>query len=470
MVKVHVLALFVIGESNAFVTSPWIKTFPRHNISLNNRGGRLEQEEKLFENVETEEEEVYGAKFFGGNQVKEELFDAEVEGKADTLFSEASVVSSYSRFEDTKAFPDPLAKSIAIKLQYEINQLIGGGVLDNAGSVYGVSKIEWDSSFYKSKESATPLQELTIALEYYNRVDIAVLSGKKLPDNQVELRWSVSVMWPNMWEARVAFSGTSVLTLSDDDEPVIVKQMDRLDDDADVLKVASNQFFPSFWDIYNIAMSPAAEEMQRLKPSDGKTPGLFSSYKVFDIAPRMVLKPSLIDTDGREGRNAQILPMHSFSTIIKTTGPQIQTYVTTSPIEVSIKPMSSEDGMKKSCITWTVPVAISVASKPELPLPVENDDKLACVYELQERRCIATLPFSGEPQDEEVTKMRQQLFEAVQKDGLIPKLDESGRPIFLFLQNEAKACFVEDGLGMAIYEDRPSFTKSNEVGLELEIK
>jgi len=402
--------------------------------------------------------------------MKDELFDAEAESKANVLFSEASVVSSYSRFEDTKAFPDPLAMSIAMKLQNEINQVTGGGIIDNVGSLYRSSNMEWDTTFVKAKESATPLQELANALKYYNQVDVAVLSGKKVSDNQVELRWTVSVIWPNMWEAHVAFSGSSVLTLSDIDEPLIIKQADRLDDDADVLNVASGQFFPRFWDMYHVAMSPAAEEMQRLKPSDGTTPGLFASYNVFDIAPRMVLKPSLIDADGREGRNAQILPMHSFSTIIRTTGPQIQRYVTTSPIEVSIKPMSSESGTKMSCITWTVPVATCVASKPELPLPVEENDELGCIYELEERRRVATLPFNGEPQDAEVSKARQQLFEAVQKDGLIPKLDENGRPIFFFLQNEAKACFVEEGLGMVIYEDRPSFTKSNEVGLELELK
>jgi len=61
------------------------------------------------------------------------------------------------------------------------------------------------------------------------------------------------------------------------------------------------------------------------------------------------------------------------------------------------------------------------------------------------------------------------LYEQVTKDGLRPKLVE-GRPQFFFLNNDAKACFTADGgLGMAVYEWRPAFVKSNEVGIELEM-
>ena len=54
-------------------------------------------------------------------------------------------------------------------------------------------------------------------------------------------------------------------------------------------------------------------------------------------------------------------------------------------------------------------------------------------------------------------------------DGLNPKLDENGRPMFFFWQNDAKACFVSDGgLGMSVYEWRPKFANGNAVGIELE--
>ena len=79
------------------------------------------------------------------------------------------------------------------------------------------------------------------------------------------------------------------------------------------------------------------------------------------------------------------------------------------------------------------------------------------------------MPFGGMPQDVEVAEVRKKLFDQVVKDGLRPKLD-NGKPMFFFLQNDAKACFTaEGGLGMAVYDWRPRFAESNEVGIELEL-
>ena len=82
---------------------------------------------------------------------------------------------------------------------------------------------------------------------------------------------------------------------------------------------------------------------------------------------------------------------------------------------------------------------------------------------------MATVAYGGNgPQDAEIANVRKRLYESVVKDGLQPKLDENGRPIFFFWQNGVKACYTEEGLGMAVYEWRPTFAKSDEVGIELE--
>jgi Ni,Fe-hydrogenase I small subunit len=86
------------------------------------------------------------------------------------------------------------------------------------------------------------------------------------------------------------------------------------------------------------------------------------------------------------------------------------------------------------------------------------------------KRQIATIPYGGAPQDEEVTAIRRKLYEQVIKDNLKPKLDETGRPQFFFLQNDAKACYTEGGLGMGVYDWRTPFVKANEVGIELELQ
>jgi hypothetical protein len=58
----------------------------------------------------------------------------------------------------------------------------------------------------------------------------------------------------------------------------------------------------------------------------------------------------------------------------------------------------------------------------------------------------------------------------VVKDGLTPKLDPAGRPQFFFWSNNVKNCYTETGLGMAVYEYRGKWAKSNEVGIELEVE
>ncbi|KAL7553880.1 hypothetical protein ACHAWF_017223 [Thalassiosira exigua] len=363
----------------------------------------------------------------------------------------------------------------------------------------------------------------------------AVKSGGSGGDSVVEVRWDAGAVWPNPWESRVLLTGTSLLNVREDgDEIVLLKQADRLDgkDPDDVVGRLAAQLSPRFWDAYHIGMSPSAELDPRLsappssssstslsKANVGRKPGLLAGYKLSYVPPRLVTEPSLVDVNGRDGRAAQALPNHGFSGAIKTMGPNKEDYVPVSPVEVGIA--RAEDGEFKgkekeggSRITWTVPVPPEVASRAALPLPTaEADDDEAdedgealaastgradaaaktfespyarggenrappvpfqnprCQYRLRESRLVATLPYAGSPQDEEVTQLRRKLYaEAVERDGFTPKLDpKTGRPVFFFWMNDAKACFTrKGGLGMAVYEWRGEWSKSNEVGIELE--
>ena len=152
-------------------------------------------------------------------------------------------------------------------------------------------------------------------------------------------------------------------------------------------------------------------------------------------------------------------------------GPKRQRYIATNPVEVQIS-RSADSQMPR--ISWTIPVAVELLSNAQLPLPGKDPEtpeeaKEECRYEYQSRRRVATLSFGGNPQDAEVTKVRKELFEQVTKDGLKPRLDETGRPQFFFWQPDAKACYTEGGLGMAVYDWRPEFVKANKVGIELEL-
>jgi hypothetical protein len=130
----------------------------------------------------------------------------------------------------------------------------------------------------------------------------------------------------------------------------------------------------------------------------------------------------------------------------------------------------------KNRLQWSLPVSVELQTRSQLPLPGEDKETLSesepeARYIYQSKRKVATLPYGGCPQDAEVAEIRKKLYEQVVKDGYKPKLDEAGRPIFFFWQHDVKACYTEDGLGMAVYEYRgPRFIKSNEVGIELEVE
>ena len=82
-------------------------------------------------------------------------------------------------------------------------------------------------------------------------------------------------------------------------------------------------------------------------------------------------------------------------------------------------------------------------------------------------RQVATIKYGGNVQDTEIPNVRQRLYEKVLKDGWKPKLDQKGKPQFFFWQNDVKACYVDEGFGMSVYDWRPKFVESNEIGIEL---
>lgn len=404
---------------------------------------------------------IAGSEFFGGNRQKEELYDPIAEASADALLLGDQEVGEYSRFNDKSAFPDATARAVAESLQEQLNAVLYQKEQDSttaeASSYTYANNLAWTSPF---ENNMTPLQQLQQALEFYRHVDVALVTARSLSDS-VEMRWEISVAWPIFWAARVVLSGTSRLTL---DKTKITKQVDTLDN-SDLLGSIVQQLLPRFWDTYHIGMTPSAE----VQPSRVQE-GFFRNYKLVQIPPRLVYAPSVLDTGSREDANSQTVPNHAFATVIKTMGPKRQRYVPTSPVQVQLT-KSAKDG--NAALRWTIPVSVELQTNPWLPLPGEDPETPAELqpesnYEFQSQRLVATLPYGGCPQDLQVTEIRKQLYDAVLKDGLKPKLDDAGRPQFFFWQNDVKACYTEGGLGMVVYDWRPKFVKANQVGIELE--
>jgi hypothetical protein len=419
---------------------------------------------------------IVGSQFFGGNKEKVEFYDPVAEAQAAITTDTDGDSLLYNRFQDAAAFRDVTVAALAASLQSQLSAVLrqqeeaaaavkGDTNTDSSQAEYTYANtVQWETPL--QVKNSQPIEELAAALDFYRRVDVAVTSGERLGENTVRLTWELSLAWPAFWEPQMLLTGSSVVTLNDKKE--IVRQVDSLDA-PDLLSNMIQQALPRFWDLYHIGMSPSAEQSPR-QVLKKKSP--FTPYQLYRLPARLVLQPTILETGSREDCNAGTIPNHAFSCVIKTMGPQKQRYVPASPLEVQLVPQST--GPLR--LRWNIPVSVesmSANSGAQLPLPPadEESDVAAlpeCNYQWQPRRAVATLPYGGGPQDGAVTELRKRLYEKVTKDGLQPTLDPNGRPIFFFWQNNVKACYTKEGLGMAVYEWRPDFVKANEIGIELE--
>jgi len=441
------------------------------------------------------EEAVFGSKFFGGSAVKEELFEEYLTDDSTVtvqrLYPEKIIEdntsddTAYFRYRDITAFPDEQARKLGMGLQKAVNEVLYEASeednVDDSTITYSPF-LKWETPLPRSKASRTPLDELVAALDFYERIDVAIISCQTFGTStgalkDIGIRWEISLLWPNAWKSRLLLTGSSTLTVDTTTTSwTILSQKDKLDtggkDGQDLIKAVYRQLLPRFWDLYHIGMTPCAELMSRCQHLSSKK-GLFSRYTIFEMPPRLVYQPTILDIGGRSQRNAQIVPNHAFCSQIKTAGASEQRYLPTTPVEVALS--RSRKGTD-TIISWNIAIPPECVNYSDtLPLPgpdeetdVEMDQQSQYIY--QPRRLCATLQYGGNPQDEKVTDLRKSLYNQVTKDGYKPKL-VNGRPKFFFLQNDAKACFTADGgLGMVVYDWRLELTQSNEVGIELELE
>lgn len=442
--------------------------------------------------LEDEEEDetpagIGGAEFFGGNKQKEELYDPVAELEAGKDFKLKA--TSFNRFSVSTdgAFDSVEVASMAQSLQQQFNRVLypdnekikrvierHEGDTENEDLVdvnFGLS-LSWETPM--TTTSVNPVDELKVAKAFYEEVDLAIVGGKEISEGVVELFWELSLIWPTFWSPRVALSGTSTCTFVKD-TMTITKQVDRVfgaDNNFSLTSLLGDQIAPRFWDWYHIGMTPSAEQMPRemIDKKGGMT--------VYKIPPQLMAAPTIIETGTRENRHAQMIPNHAFTCIIRTMGQKRNNYVPTTPVEVQIGQNNREDqNDDRLLLSWFIPLSTqfqAVNEKLILPADEKAEDVEGsfptCEYGWLPKRQVATIKYGGNVQDPEISALRKKLYEQVIKAGLKPKLDHNGKPKFFFWQNDVKACYIEDGLGMCVYEWRPKFADSNEVGIELMIE
>jgi hypothetical protein len=415
---------------------------------------------------------VVGAKFFGGNKEKEQFYDANAEAKAAALaFESSSAARTFDRFADRVAFDSATAAALGQSVQTLVNEALSSSASSATAPatsfVYDSKAVQWETPMVGSRQSKTPLLALQEASDFYRRIHVAVTSVRSLSDTQFQLRWEIGVGWPIFWEPSVLLTGASTLTVQ---ENRIVGQVDVLDE-QDLVGSLVRQILPRFWDMYHVGMTPSAE----VSPAWERKLGLVQNFLLYQVPSRWMWAPTLVDRGEREDGNASFLPNHAFTTAIRTMGPKKDEYIPTLPTQVEVQ--ASQEGA--NLVTWKVPLAVNFQAQSEWPLMNERDedDEDATVtqedvdgtYVWQPARQVASLPTGiANPQDAGISDLRKRLYERVLSAGLKPALDASGRPRFFFWSSATKTCYTEAGLGMAVYEWRPGFAQSNEVGMELE--
>jgi hypothetical protein len=442
--------------------SSFLLVLPHHSSTTTPRLFAQQQQQKqrkssylqpdVIQQLAQEEEGagVVGAQFFGGDQQKVEFYDAKAE-------ESASVVNTsrcYGRFQDAIAFPTPLARSVAESLQQYINAVLYQEdamlVDDETKSIYAPN-VTWKSPFATNINH--PLAQLASSLDFFNRLDVALVAATEEEDKEITLRWEISVVWPALWEPRVLLVGSSTVTVNDVGQ--IVQQVDVCDN------TVVSQLFPRFWDLYHIGMTPSAEVSPTLLSLSSS---LLQPFSIHKLPPRLVYQVTKVDTGLRE--DASVVPNAGFVNFIQTMGPRRQRYVPTTPLEIRIDKTAGR-------LIFTLPVSVEVQTNAHLPLPPndDHDEGMATTYVYQGPRLVATLPHGGNPYDENVPAVRKRLYESVlSQNQYKPKLDDKGRPLFFYWSHQTKACYTaESGLGMCVYEYRPDWSQSNQVGVELEL-
>lgn len=426
---------------------------------------------------------IGGAEFFGGNKQKEELYDpiAEREAGKDIKLK----TTSFNRFfvSTDGAFDNEKVASMAQTLQRQINRELylddkklkrivercNDSGIENLDNLNFGRSLSWETPM--TITSQNPLEELKAAKDFYEEIDLAIVGGNEISEGIVNFFWKLSIVWPTFWSPRVVLSGSSTCTFATD-TMTVTKQVDQIfgaDNNFSLLSLLGNQIAPRFWDWYHIGMTPSAEHMPRRIISRNR------GVTVYKIPPQLVAAPTIIETGTRENRHAQMVPNHAFTCIIRTMGAKKNNYVPTAPVEVQIgRNMKENKKDDRLLLSWSIPLSTQFqAVNEKLRLPVEENAEdtegsfPTCDYSWLPSRKVATIKYGGNVQDIEISDIRKKLYEHVIKEGMKPKLDHKGKPKFFFWQNDVKACFIEEGLGMCVYEWRPKFVGSNEVGIEL---
>jgi hypothetical protein len=118
-----------------------------------------------------------------------------------------------------------------------------------------------------------------------------VTKTETLSDSSMRVSWIASATWPLPWLPRIIVAGASTLSCSASTEDASMLQIQSINDEwqSGLLNLLYKHLVPGFWDAWNQFCSPQAERYPYKMIRKGR------GYEVWQLAPRLVLRPSIID-------------------------------------------------------------------------------------------------------------------------------------------------------------------------------
>jgi hypothetical protein len=118
-----------------------------------------------------------------------------------------------------------------------------------------------------------------------------VTDTEMLSDSSMRVSWIASATWPLPWLPRIIVAGTSTLNCRASTADANMLKIYNINDEweSGLSNLLYKHLVPGFWDAWNQFCSPQAERYPYKMIRKGK------GYEVWQLAPRLVLRPSIID-------------------------------------------------------------------------------------------------------------------------------------------------------------------------------
>lgn len=329
------------------------------------------------------------------------------------------------------------------------------------------------------------LTEVRALAEFFGAPRIEVRDTTALPSTtdgtqRCTAEWSFSGSWPAMWNPRVRITGTSQIEYHGEEGDLRIQCIDDAwQSPKDMVSLFLGQVLPRLNDLINLYNTPHAEF------SDWYLVEAREDYEVFQAQPHLTLQVSRnLDPTEPADQIASFLPDAVFGDEMPTRGLERDPFIAVSPVTISTEvvkcPAFGDQDVRR--VTWALPVASELGqgraarrALPRVAVRTEEPDwmEVHLRYVQEPGGLIAVRRFANDDTiSTSASKARQDLLTSIERDGWRPsrRSENSGRPVFQYLQNTVKAGWRPQSghLAIAAHIPQPDQLQPNYIAIHIE--